>query len=257
MAAVRGIRRGRDRGIDRGISRGASWTKDATSNKATPITSIEVSALLASAGITATCEALYLFGAPASGNVSDSSGNSRTLTASGTLAYQQSVSGWTSKAITCTEGVSGFLATTSLPQVSANDHTLILIANIPTTGAAFRALCHMGDAFDASVCLETTLAQVLQCGVGGGGRIVGAATATGATRPYILVNDASTDAYAITNQETLSGSPSNTATGTELKFGGDGVDSWLPASTAFIHAYVINKALTIPEAQALLTASGW
>lgn len=235
------------------------WTIDATSNKATPANLAEMNSLLTSAGIAgASVEALYLFGAPASGNVADSSGNSKTLTAAGTLAYQQTVTGWTARSIRTTAGSAGHLSNATFGNANASDCTVILYALV-ASASTFRALMHIGGDFDASVCFELNSSPALLLGRGNGaGRQAGAFDPTGSVRPFVLTSDAGVSANGYTNQEEIvPGSPANGASGTELKFGGDGTDSWQPAGTDYVWGCRLSKALSSVEVAALLASAGW
>lgn len=83
----------------------------------------------------------------ASGNPVDASGNGFTLTASGTgLSYQQSVTGYSRKAITTTAAGSGLLQSTAagLPDISAESQLAITVCRVTTQAVANRDVCSIG-----------------------------------------------------------------------------------------------------------------
>ncbi len=104
----------------------AAATKDATSNIYVPQSAAEYALL----GLTAPNQSLWL-AQEASGNLADSIG-SATLTASGSAAYQQTVSGWATKAVKLTEaGANKFTAT--IPD--GGSHSLLVLMYVAFTAS--------------------------------------------------------------------------------------------------------------------------
>lgn len=236
----------------------SQWTLDATSGLGTPLTEAEVEAMLASANVVApNVTSLWKFGTPASGNIADTIG-AVTLTASGTLAYQQTVAGWTLKSAKTSAGVAGLMENAAgVANVNANVYTLFLLAKTSTVATETRSLCRMGENFDGDACLELSLAQRLL--VGPGGTPVrytsGAANdPTGAVRWFVIrVGASSIDGF--TSQEKII-SGAKACSGTKLSFGGDNTQTYFPNTTDYMLAFITPVALTNTEIKASLSALG-
>jgi hypothetical protein len=236
---------------------GQTWSVDATSGKALPVDAAEAAALLTAAGVTADTLALYHFGVPASGDVTDSSGNSKTLTAGGTTrAYQQAVTGWTAKSLKTTAGSAGKLTNNTFGNVNATSYTVILYALL-AAGTAQRSIMRIGGSFDDDACLEMTSGELLSVGEGNGTRSNGASTIHGQVRPLVLrIDDTGNTVDGFTDAEKVVGGP-QTCNGTELCFGGDNTQTHFPATCDYIFAWVIGAALTDQQLYDLLTEAGW
>lgn len=122
-------------------------TQDATSLKYMPQSTTEWTNFLAYAGLAiGTPKHTYLL-QQASGNASDvGSGTAITLTAAG-WTYQQSLTGWTTKGVTCADNASATFSSTStsLPDISSTDALLIIFAAVTSTPAATRSLGGIGS----------------------------------------------------------------------------------------------------------------
>jgi hypothetical protein len=96
-------------------------SRDATSLRYVPANGSEWAELLSGTGIPNPAH-LYLF-QEASGNPADSI-DGKALTASGTLAYQQAVAGWSRLAIKTTRNAAGKMVNNTFANVNANDYTV-------------------------------------------------------------------------------------------------------------------------------------
>lgn len=239
------------------------WTNDGTSNKAMPANIAEAAALLSVAGANGNTIGLYHFGAPASGNVSDSSGNGKTLTASGTWAYQQTVSGWVAKSIKSTAGTSAQLIDNTLANVNAQSYTLYLWAHVSVI-TTIRTIMHLGDVFDDSLSAQT-IAAPPRLSLGNGfnnARVNGTSDPTAAPRPFVLSGAAGVDITAgvkcllCTDQEAIA-SGVFAANGTELMFGGNGTDSWQPSTTDYLFGMLVDSAHSATTIKSVLQTAGW
>lgn len=123
-------------------------SKDATAGIYFPATSTEWSNFIARKGLAmSTPDALWLC-QDASGNLADAIG-SFTLTAGGTgLAYQQTVTGYSRKAITFTDGSTGNFITSSasLPNLSTQSMLTMMVVKVTTTPTVARQLLLQGGA---------------------------------------------------------------------------------------------------------------
>lgn len=147
------------------VAAASAWSTDATSGKGVPANATEWEAALTSAGLspaTFAPSALWLL-QEASGNAADSIG-SFTLTASGTLGYQQAVAGWTRKAITSTDGVAGSLTSTSLslPDILTTSHLVIAYVKTPAAapGSARNLICLGATATRVDAALTPTTGRL-------------------------------------------------------------------------------------------------
>lgn len=237
------------------VNAAASWTVDATSGIGTPLTEAEAEAVLTDAGVgSPNVTSLWKFGTPASGDVSDSIG-AKTLTASGTWSYQQSVSGWSTKSMKSTAGTSGILTNTSFGNINANSYTVFLLAKTSVEGGT-RSIFGMGDIFDDDACIEITSTPRLQVGEGDGTRTVGGSDPTGSTRWIVLrIDDTGNTVDGFTSQEKIIGG-TQACNGTRIFFGGDNVQTWFPGNTDYLLAFITPVALTNTEIKAVLTSLG-
>lgn len=228
--------------------------QDAASSKYLPSSSAQWSEQLTGSGI-ANPANLYLL-QEASGNATDAIGG-KTLTASGTLTYQQAVSGWTRKAIVTTRGTAGKLVNNTFANVNASSFTLMLVALVDTTGAGStvaRTIARMGTTFDGDACLESNATPRLQVGRGGtSSRVAGSTNPTGAVHVYFLrVDDTANTVDAFLNATKIVGGAQG-CSGTELCFGGDNVQTWYPNDTAYLYAAAWTSALSDADIGVIVT----
>lgn len=262
MTLLSGIRSGLRSGVRSGLNADSgamsAVSRDATSNVYAPETIPEWTAALGVAGIaTGTPSNLYLL-QEASGNAADAIG-SKTLTAAGTLSYQQSVSGWSRKSIRTATGVAGTLKNTTFGNVNATSHLLLLYA-LNGTVASTRTVARMGDVFDDDATIEVTSTPRVQVGEGDASRSVGTASPVGAVRPYVLrINDTSNLVDAFTDQEKIVGG-AQACNGTELCIGGDNGQTWMPNDCDYLYCAVFSGAaaeLSDDDVRSLLQTLGW
>lgn len=218
--------------------------QDATSGKYLPSSSAQWTELLAGTGI-GNPSNLYLF-QEASGNASDTVGG-KTLTASGSLLYQQAVSGWTRKSIVTTRGTPGRLLNTSYANVNANSATVMLVALVDTTGmgsAVNRTIVRLGDTFDDDACLETNTTPRLAVGEGDGTRSTNSTNPTGTVQIFFLrVDDTGNQVDGFLNATKTAGG-TQACNGTELCYGGNNIETNYPNDTAYMYSAVWTSALS-------------
>lgn len=114
-------------------------TRDATSNIYVPSTAAEWSAFRAYFGLAAaTPDSLWLL-QEASGNPVDTIGG-LTLTAAGTVTYNQAATGWTRTGVGLADGVNSQFATTSasLPNANAASQTVLMLGTVTTSSVSNR-----------------------------------------------------------------------------------------------------------------------
>jgi hypothetical protein len=154
----------------------------------------------------------------ASGNLADSTG-SFTLTASGTgLAYQQTVSGFTTKAVTTTDAGTGAFSTTSasLPDLSATSFLYLAYLMETATPATSRSLVTMGT---TRVAAEVGNNNFVTC-IGGVNSAGGVGNIQNTLQPQIVLHDKTNSRQGEYNN-TDSAEPTfgSTATGKKLAVG--------------------------------------
>jgi len=123
----------------RASSTAIAVTRDATSNIYTPVSSAEWATFRAAFSLTAPApDSLWLL-QEASGNLADTIGG-LTLTAAGTVTYNQAATGWTRTGVGLADGVNSQFATTSasLPNANAASQTVLLIGTVTTSPASNR-----------------------------------------------------------------------------------------------------------------------
>lgn len=176
-------------------------TRDATSNIYTPISSAEWATFRAAFSLSAPApDSLWLL-QEASGNAADSIG-AFTLTAAGTVSYQQALTGWTRTGVGLTDAVNSQFGTASasLPAGGTGSQTVLMIANIPSAPAANRSLY---EGQTTSLIRINSTPRVVA--VAGGGTSLGGSNPTGTTRPFVYKCDVTGTAETVyTDQEKLS-----------------------------------------------------
>jgi hypothetical protein len=236
---------------------GPTWTIDATSSIATPLTETEAEDLLTAAGVVApSVTSLYLFGTPASGNVSDVIGG-LNLVAAGTWAYQQTIPDMAIKSAKSSNAVSGTFAVSGFGNVNATSHTIFCLAHIVTASPGVeKTVFQIGLNWDDTACLEVTTAPVLRVGEGDGTRSAGSSNPTGASRYFVIrVDDTANTVDGFTDQEKIVGG-TQACNGTQLLFGGDNNNSNFPATTHYALAFRVAGALTNTQIKAVLEEAG-
>ncbi len=217
-------------------------SQDATSGKYVPANASEWTELLAGSGIPNPAD-LYLF-QEASGNPADSIG-AKALTASGTLSYQQTVTGWTRKSIRTTRSTAGRMLNTAYGNVNANSFTVLLTAMIDTDSVGvIRTIVRLGTTYDDDATLETNTTPRLQVGEGDGTRSAGTTDPTDAVHNfYLRVDDSANTVDGFLNTTKIVGG-TQACNGAELCYGGDNVNTWFPGNTDHLYSAVWTSALT-------------
>lgn len=128
-----------------------AWTVDATSAKATPASSAEWSALIASAGLAVSTPNYLHLCQEASGNLADTIGG-LTLTANGTPAYQQAVAGWTRLGVKG-DGLTANqrFRSAAAPNPSTTSMAILAFVALGTQTASVQALMSVGAVSDTMV----------------------------------------------------------------------------------------------------------
>lgn len=179
---------------------GIAVTRDATSNIYTPISSAEWATFRSAFSLTAPApDSLWLL-QESSGNAADSIG-AFTLTATGTVTYQQSATGWTRKGVGTTDNVASHFTTTSgsLPLGGAASQTTLLIAIVPSAPAANRSL-YNGQT-GTTIRINSTPRAVC---ISGANTSTGTVSPVGAVRPYVYrENFTAASSTLMTDQEKL------------------------------------------------------
>jgi len=238
----------------------AGVTRDVTSGVYLPQSTAEWTLLMAAAGLaTGNPSNLWLL-QEASGDPADSIG-AKTLTATGTRAYQQAVTGWTTKSVKTTDGASGILINTSAVQSILTNSALVLAyARVNNTPAAERTIFSLGYTFDGDAAIEVTPTPRLQFNSVINDAI-GTLNPTGQVRPYVSqVDRTALSAFGCSDAEKLVPTFSALMAGTGIAFGGDNAGTWLPATTDYLYAAVFVDAaarLTRSQIKTLLTTLGW
>jgi hypothetical protein len=186
----------------------AGVTQDATSFKYTPSSSAEWTTTLTAAGIaTGNPSALWLM-QEAAGNLADSIG-AFTLTASA-LAYQQTVTGWTRKAISMADGGgAGALNNAgTIGDVGVNSGLLLLYVAVTATPAATRDVCGMGGSTTFRGAQVTTGPAYKATPNDGSATATGAANPSTTVRPVLVRINRTAGVWSVTtNQEIVTPSP--------------------------------------------------
>jgi len=138
--------------FNRGDTSAVAWDVDATSGWAVPATSMEWRAFLDSLGLTSQQGPGHLhLCQEASGNLADSIGT-YTLTANGAPAYQQTIAGWTRKAVAF-DGVTSaqrFLTAVG-PNPSVDSILMFAYVRLGTLDATIRQFMGAGIVSDVSI----------------------------------------------------------------------------------------------------------
>ena len=231
-------------------------SKDALAGIYLPASSTEWSAFIARKALTgiAVPDAIWLL-QEASGNAADSSGNGFTLTASGTgLAYQQSVAGWSRKAITFTDGGTGVLKSTSasLPDISTTSQFTVVLANVATPAAQRQVLAH-GTTLDQLAVTINPLMRVRSAS----NQADGIGIPTGAVKPWALrTNRTAGTCTGFTDADKASPTFGTTVTGKQIAIGA--ASSTCPTMSA-LYAFEwhgANAEISDANYKALLQAMG-
>lgn len=268
MSLVSGLRTGVRSILRSGLNPGdstvsmAGVAQDATSGIYCPASAAQWTTTLAVAGITTgNPSSLYLL-QEAAGNPADSIG-AFTLTAAGTLLYQQPVTGWTRLGITTTDGVAGSLqsVSASLPDIATTSCLLLLYVLLPLNAAVARTVAQLGSSFSTSARAEVVGVPKNLRGELDPNVANGAADATSVVRLIMIMVDRTNAVGVIASDlETLSPALTATPAGKTMMIGGDNVISNQPPLATNTYAVRFDGAaaeLTLAKRRALATTLGW
>ena len=227
-------------------------TRDATSGIYLPSSSTEWTDFRSYFSLSAPApDSLWLL-QEASGNPADSIG-AFTLTANGTVTYQQTLSGYTRKGVGTTDNVNSRFGNqdVSLPTGGAASQTVLFIANVPSAPAGNRSL-YDGQT-GCTIRINSTPRAVA---ISGANTATGTVSPVGTTRPYVYrENFTAGTSTVMTDQEKLS--PTHgTISGRNLRLG----STASTASAVFGYAcawYNANAEISDADIKALLQAMGF
>ncbi len=192
----------------------------------------------------------------ASGVLADSGSGGVALTAGGTVGYQASMSGWASKGVSFSDGVSGsFKNTANPPNPASSAQFVIMIGKITGTPAVNRNIYEGFSSATCSIRINTTPRAAAHLGGG-----IGTGTVDPTGSPHIfgmLYDKVGTRACGYTDQDKLAVSFTSEA-GTALGIGGS--VGALPPNFVCVYAagwYAANGQLTDAQVKAIYQAMGW
>lgn len=138
------------------------WEIDATSSKGVPASSASWSDFIAANGVPLSAPSNLWLMQESSGNLTDSIGG-LTLTASGTVSYQNAIPGWTRKGLGTTNGTAGKwgVASGSGPNPSTTSVAVLLYVRIDNATAERGVLC-FDDTTNDFVTVNVTAAGLLR-----------------------------------------------------------------------------------------------
>lgn len=228
-----------------------AWTIDATSGHAFPANGTEHAAFETNYGTTMGAPDLIWNCQETSGNVADTSGNSRTGTVTSALAYDQTVSGFTRKAITFAAAGGGSIVTTSVPNASSNSCTAIAVCDVTSVTVASQAIMFYGTTQIAQVRFTTT--PRMQHRSGGNVATGTANPTTAGVMPYALrFNRTAGDGAAYNTQEKVAATHATTPTGAQFTIAGGP-----PPAMKVLYVIAWFSAKTEAQVKAWLEAAGW
>jgi hypothetical protein len=178
-----GVRSGLRSGVNPSLS--ATWDVDASSSKALPSSSDQWSAFRTANSLAIGTPDLLYTCQETSGNLSPSIG-ALSLTAAGTVSYNNAVAGWSRKFLGTNDGVAGSFGSTNaaLPDPASQSITVLALANITGTPAAQRSVIELFT--NANVRLRVNTTPRLVVFNNPNSSAVGAASPTTVVRPYWL-----------------------------------------------------------------------
>lgn len=234
------------------------WKVDATSSKGIPQDTGEIHAICTAAGITATPLAIYGM-QEASGNVLDKSNNSRDLTATN-VTYANTISGWSSKSIHTIYGVHSKLVTagTGIPNLNSAPATLISWIYLGSHGAQM-TVKRLGTGYNLDATIEIDGTPKFQVGSYDSRTAGSTLSLPRGPFPLALVADSITakQVRVYSDQELVLCDDNDTPVGTEIRFGGDNIQSYYAAAADIMWSAAFSKAFSALEYTAFCTAAGW
>lgn len=234
---------------------GVTWDVDATSGIAVPADATQWSDFIAAEGLSvAVPNALWLC-QEATGALADSIG-SFTLAASGTgVTYQQTVTGWSRKALSFASEASALFTSTAagLPNIASESQFTLLIGTMNGSPAGNRAFIWHGTT--SNRLMIESAAKKLR--VNSNGNIAdGAIDITVAVRPYGLRTDrTASSCTGFSDTERLTPTFSAAVTGKRILLGGGPSPPFSVLYMAQWHA--VNAEISNANLKALLQAMGF
>lgn len=196
----------------------------------------------------------------ASGNLADVNGtNTLTKTATGHL-YQQTVSGWTRKAVATVDGTANqkWNNTTTVPSAGTTSVAILAYISTPAAApAATRTLFAFGTTLEHRIASGSTAARLTVQAIHTDGA---AGFANGSVRPVLLVYDRTGSNVTLsTNESNMTGTYSAAVTGPLVSLGAQGST---PANAGYLYATIFAGAeaealTTIGARRSFLQALGW
>lgn len=238
---------------------GNPWTSDGTSAIAIPQSATEWSSFIAGKGLSVSSPAsLYRCQESAGPTIADSIGAFPLSVAGSGDSYQNVVTGWASKAIKLTDGVSGSFRSlsTSLPDISTTSCAILAFVVFPgSIPAATRALFQLGSTTIATARMNVTTGFL--SAVSGANVANGATNETSAVIPVFLKVDRTGAAQVCyTATEKLVPAFSTSLTGKQFYLGNSGT----AGSFGYLYACRWDGAaaeISDANVKALLQAMGW
>ena len=234
----------------------AGVSRDASSGVYAPATAAEWQTAFAAAGISGgTPSNLWLL-QEASGDLADSVGDGTLTNAS--MSYQQSVSGWTRKAMTSPDLDAPYMmfnATgSSMPDLSAESGLLLTYAGITAAPAADRCVLLLGGSNSRGI-VTSGLAPKMNNGTN---TATGAANVGTAVRPWVLRHNVTASTSSVfTNQEKVAPTFAASAGGKKVFFNG-AVETAAGAQFLYAACFKGSSAeLSDAQLRTLLQRLGW
>lgn len=225
-----------------------------------PANAAQWASILAVAGIGSGNPSLLWLLQEASGNAADSIG-SFTGTASGTLTYQSSSTGWSRKGIKTSAGVAGTIANTAagLPDVSTTSIMSLIYADLPGALGTTRTLKQLGTTFGNDITMQINNTPRL-ISIAGANSVTGTSNPGSAVRPLVLRSDRTNSRInGYSDQEKMT--PAGLGgTGKNVLLGGDNTQTFFPDAVNYLYCAVFTGAaaeLTDAQVKTLLQTLGW
>lgn len=228
-------------------------TRDATSGIYRPQTAAEWDIALAAAGITSGGPSFAWDCQGAAGNLSVLFGNAGNAgVKTGTIGYQQAVTGWTAQCVKTTDNTIGMFQINggTLPDIGAVSCLVMSTQLFPASSVSDRTIMQLGSGFVTRVGVDTDGANKIVA-VASPNSTAGAAAPWGAVHPLdVLVNRTAGATIIATDQEALTPALAANPTGAELIWGGDFSDTWNPGAQGLIDlAVFVGAAAELSSAQ--------
>ncbi len=209
-------------------------TRDATSLRYIPQSGAEWTALLAGTGIP-NPTVLHLC-QEATGDLVDALGTGQILAVAGSPSYQQSVSGWATKAVLCTDGSTSIFKNTAWPNASS---LVFAYMSFPaSTGGTERSVLTLGASYNAQVAIELKISSnpTIPALATHGDVLTNGASSSAGVHPVLLqANKTAGSAVVQTDLETITHATTGADNLGTLALGGDNVNYWESAGVGCLY----------------------